>query len=1299
MPGRLGTAPFTNETETRDHTLRTVTIGAAVAAAYVIAALIGFRLAFAAEQITTVWAPTGIAIAALLLAGPRLWPAVWCGAFLANATTSAPLWTAAVIATGNTLEPVLAVWLLRRTPAVDPPLSRVADVLRFLLFAALLCTAVSATTGVTTLVAAGAQPSSRFATLWFEWWIGDLLGAVIVAPAILAVARYPWPRRDIARATAFVLASALVAHLTFGQLLGVRAHPLEYALFPLVIGAAATSGPAVTSLVVASASAVALWHTVQGGGPFASPQVRDGLILLQVFMGVLAGTALLLAAAVIERKRLEEELRHHATEVERILQSIGEGFVAFDHELRYVYVNQPAERMLSRARGALLGRHPWDVFPPEAVPITREQLHAAATSGTVTHLQVHVPSGDRWFEHRVYPSATGVSVFFNDVSHRVAAEAALQQATAAAEERQHQLATANRELARRVLEQQTLFDVLPIGIGIALDRECRHITTNRAFAATLGLTPAQNASKTAVPVERPTNFRVFTSDGVEVPDDQLPLQVAARDGAEVSGLELDVVHDDGRVVRLLEYAAPLMDERGIPRGAVGAFVDVTAAHEVRATLARSEERYRQIFESAGVSLWEQDFRLVAAALDGVRATGVEDLQAYLDEHPEFVDRCMTLIKVVDVNQATVRLFAAGSKSELLLSLDRILGPEARDVLSGELVALAEGRRVYETEAAVRTLDGRRLHTLVSVTFPEPGQSLDRVLVSVADITARKQAEIALRQEVEIRSTLANVGAALAGELQSDRLIQAVTDASTRLTEAELGAFVYNATDDDGHAFALYSVSGAAREALDSWPPPRRAETLVWTPGATAIVRVDDITDRPPHGILAPFRGAEDGDAPVRSYLAVPVIGRGGAVLGGLFFGHSRPGVFTERHELLAGGVAGWAAIALDNARLYQEAAEANRLKDEFLATLSHELRTPLNAVLGWAHMLREGTLQDPMRRRALESIERNARAQAQLVEDLLDVSRIVAGKLQLKTEAVDLASVIAHAVDTVHAGVTAKRLTLQVHVPRDQRIFVTGDADRLQQVVWNLVSNAVKFTPAGGRVDIELSRIEAKAAIVVRDTGQGIDPSFRPHLFQRFRQMDASKTRVHGGLGLGLSIVRHLVEAHGGTVTADSDGLDRGSRFCVELPLRTTAPRADGVVADVNAGSRSLDGVRVMVVDDDTDAREVNRYVLERCGAFVAATASAGEALHLLAAGRYDVLVADISLREHEGLALVRALRSLPAGALNREIPAIGVADDDGHESGDAPTSGFTLHLRKPVDPDQLIAAVSASVLPLDPQP
>jgi signal transduction histidine kinase/DNA-binding response OmpR family regulator len=889
----------------------------------------------------------------------------------------------------------------------------------------------------------------------------------------------------------------------------------------------------------------------------------------------------------------------------------------------------------------------------------------------------------------------------NELVARVASIVQLSRLRRQGEER---LADANRELRRHLLEQQTLLDVLPVGIGIATDRECRDIRINRAFAATLGLPAAANASKTAPADNRPTNFRVLTPGGVEIPDEQLPMQVAAREGREVNDVEVDIVHNDGRVVRLLEYAAPLFDEQGAPRGAIGAFVDVTASHRARRTLARSEERFRRIFDTAGVSIWEQDFSAVKAALDSLVREGVDDLARYLSAHPEFVDHCAGLVRIIDVNSASLRMFGAPDKDALLESLERVFAPETRTIFAGALVALARGDRRYEAETALRTLDGRSIHALMTMTFPVPGESFESVLVSLADITDRKRIENSLRrnemlfremanalqQEVAVRTTLAQVGASLAGELNPDRLVQAVTDAATELTTAEFGAFSYRLRDEKGESRSLRSVSGVLPETVSGFAPFQAADVFGPILRGEAIVRVNDVTQDPRYERYAPV---PPGGRPVRSYLAVPVVAHGGQVVGGLFFGHTRPGVFTARHEQLASGVAAWAAIALDNARLYRDVEEANRLKDEFLATLSHELRTPLNAVLGWAQMLRAGIVKPSMQKRALESLERNARVQAQLVEDLLDVSRIISGKLHLKVEAVDIATIIANAVDTVRAGAAAKRLHLEVVFERDRRLLVTGDPDRLQQIVWNLVSNAIKFTPIGGRIDVELRQIDSRAEIVVRDTGQGIAPSFQPFVFERFRQMDGSTARPHGGLGLGLSIVRHLTEAHGGTVSAESAGENQGATFRVRLPLRAVNER-DGSAPARSAGQspRALAGVRALVVGDEPDARELVRYVLEARGARVWTAASAGEALRLAGRSVFDVLIADIAMSEQDGYSLIRALRGLSTEA-QRAIPAIAVTAYPGvHERDEALEAGYTGHLAKPVDPDELVDAVSAAI-------
>jgi len=280
---------------------------------------------------------------------------------------------------------------------------------------------------------------------------------------------------------------------------------------------------------------------------------------------------------------------------------------------------------------------------------------------------------------------------------------------------------------------------------------------------------------------------------------------------------------------------------------------------------------------------------------------------------------------------------------------------------------------------------------------------------------------------------------------------------------------------------------------------------------------------------------------------VAVVSRTGKVHGGLFFGHKAAGVFTERHERLASGIAAWAALGLDNADLYQEAQEASRAKDDFLATVSHELRTPLNAVLGWATILSQGLVGEERVRTAIAAIERNARAQASLIEDLLDVSRFLAGTTRLELGEVNVAEVVEEAVESVRLTATDKGVGLEAEAAPDVRI--RADATRLRQIVWNLLSNAIKFTPTGGRIDISSRREGDHVFITVADTGDGIDPKFLPYVFDRFRQADVSTTREHSGLGLGLWIVRRLAELHGGSAQAASAGHGQGSTFIVRLPV------------------------------------------------------------------------------------------------------------------------------------------------------
>jgi len=381
----------------------------------------------------------------------------------------------------------------------------------------------------------------------------------------------------------------------------------------------------------------------------------------------------------------------------------------------------------------------------------------------------------------------------------------------------------------------------------------------------------------------------------------------------------------------------------------------------------------------------------------------------------------------------------------------------------------------------------------------------------------------------------------------------------------------------------------------------------------------------------------------------------------------------------------------------EEAERVNRAKDEFLATLSHELRTPLNALMGWARLLRSPNVDEATAARAIEVIERNTRVQAQLVGDLLDVSRIITGKLRLDIGPVSLPAVIDAAIDAVRAAADARQITITTSL--DPALgTLHGDADRLQQIVWNLLSNAVKFTPPGGRARVEVTRNGEHVEIAVSDSGKGIEPGFLPYVFDRFRQADSTTTRSHGGLGLGLAIVRHLAELHGGTVSASSPGPGLGSTFVVRLPMTPAlagdAPAAAGEPRNGEAAELdplpALDGTRILLVEDEDDTREVLANVLERCGAHVTAVASAAEALMTFDLAQPDVLVSDIGMPGEDGYALIRKIRARH-GDSRAWVPAVALTAYARREDrDDALAAGFQLHVPKPVEPAELARSVAA---------
>lgn len=580
---------------------------------------------------------------------------------------------------------------------------------------------------------------------------------------------------------------------------------------------------------------------------------------------------------------------------------------------------------------------------------------------------------------------------------------------------------------------------------------------------------------------------------------------------------------------------------------------------------------------------------------------------------------------------------------------------------------------------------------------------------------------ALEEETRVLEILNATGAKLASNLDLETVVQAVTDAATELSGAQFGAFFYSKTDPEGEIWTLYTLAGAAREAFAKFPHPRSTPLFGPTFMGGAPVRIGNVHEDARYGQWPPFEGMPPGHLPVKSYLAVPVVSRSGVVLGGLFFGHAEADVFTERSERLAVGIASQASVAIDNARLYEDArrsAEARaemleaerharteservgRLKDEFLATLSHELRTPLSAILGWGRILLERLKEAPEDvRRPLETIMRNADAQVRLIDDLLDMNLIVSGKLRLDVQAIELAPVVLAALEVVRPAASAKGISIRTTIDPTPAPAL-ADPNRLQQVIWNLLTNSIKFTPKGGKIDVVLQRINSHIEIVVQDTGIGISPEFLPQVFDRFRQADASTSRRVGGMGLGLSIVKQLVELHGGTVHAASGGEGQGASFVVNLPLRAVHEKSGQDRQHPRAPSElrlpdfdvSLEGVQVLVVDDQADARELMRFVLIEVGAKVLTAESADEALDLLKSQRPDVIVSDIGMPVRDGYELMRTIRELPiekgGGTPGVAVTAFARAEDRVR----AILAGYQMHLAKPIEPQELVVTIRSVV-------
>jgi PAS domain S-box-containing protein len=783
-------------------------------------------------------------------------------------------------------------------------------------------------------------------------------------------------------------------------------------------------------------------------------------------------------------------------------------------------------------------------------------------------------------------------------------------------------------------------------------RDLRYLFVSRAYARMLGREARDIQGRSIVEVIGEKGFatikpyidRVLAGEQVEYESD---------------------VHFDGVGTRTLEAIYKPESQDGRTIGWIASIIDITdrrSARNARALLAA-------IVESSFDAIITKDLNGIITSWN----TAAERVFGYTA--PEMI----------------------GKPVRLLIPPER--QPEEDDILA----RLRRGERIDHFETIRVAKDGRRLNLSLTIS---PIRNANGTIIGASkvarDITDTKRAEAErlrlLEENSAVTSALNDVGAIVASDLDRDKVVQAVTDAVTELTTAEFGAFFYNVENEAGESYMLYTISGVPREAFSRFPMPRNTEVFDTTFKGLGIIRSADITKDPRYGHNPPHYGMPEGHLPVRSYLAVPVKGRSGQVIGGLFLGHHTVGRFTEHHERLAVGVASWAAVALENARMFGMVQETSRLKDEFLASLSHELRTPLNAVLGYARMLRSGVVSADKQTRAIETIERNATSLTQIVEDVLDISRIISGKIRLHVQPVEFPGIVNNAVESVAPAAEAKGVRLESILDPQARP-VSGDPERLQQVLWNLLSNAVKFTGRGGKVQVRLERVNSHVEVSVADTGIGISPEFLPHVFERFRQADASSAREKGGLGLGLSIARQLAEMHGGTIEAASSGLGQGSTFTLKLPLMIVHRMAStdgervhpqGVTPYSNTPLGDLRNIHVLAVDDDPDAVMLVAELLGAAGARVTTAASADAALQAIEAELPEVLVSDLGMPRVDGFQLIERIRS-HRNPLVRRVPAAALtAYARSDDRVKALRAGFQIHLAKPIDPSELVAAVAA---------
>ncbi len=935
---------------------------------------------------------------------------------------------------------------------------------------------------------------------------------------------------------------------------------------------------------------------------------------------------------ITDRKQIEQALRQSEEKSRNILESIAEAFFALDDNWRFTYVNRSAGALLDRTPGDLIGKNLWEEYPG-LIGNELQQIHWDAMRDRVAgSLTAFYPDHDRWYEVRTYPAPNGITVYFKNVTEQIQTAATLRQS----EERY-------RTLFESIDEGFCIIEVLFDENDTPIDY--RFLEINPTFEQQTGL--QQAVGKTA---------RQLVPD-LEDHWIQIYGQVA------ITGEPTRFENGSEPMNRWFDVYACRMGEPEARKVAV-VFKDISERKRAEEILRRNAE-----FNAFRVSLADAIRPLADPA--EIQATASRVLGEYLGANRvayfevrgadyvvecDYVNGAEPLAGGYSVDSFGDKLLAAYRSGRAVsasdVEADLNLSPDQRSAYAAIQIGAYIGIPLIKEGEFVA---GLAVHTSGPRAWtPEEVSLAEEVAERTWAAVERARAEAALRESEELKQRILQSSQDCIKVLTLDSEIVYISTGGLCLLEIDDPTLVLNAC------------------WLDFW----QGEDCENAKTAIAAAKAGNTGQL--QGYLPTYKGTPKW----WDIMITPVRNTAGQVTQLLAISRDitkQKQAETELERMLA------------QEQVAREAADrANRIKDEFLAVLSHELRSPLNPILGWSKLLQQGKLDAAKTTIALETIERNARLQVQLIDDLLDISRILRGKLSLTVIPVDLGAVISEALETVRLAAEAKAIQIYTTILPSVGIVI-GDAGRLQQVVWNLLSNAVKFTPQRGQVSITLALDQTHAQIQVSDTGKGIRSDFLPYVFEHFRQEDGATTRKFGGLGLGLAIVRQIVELHGGTVAVDSPGEGQGATFTVRIPLAARSHELPAIEQPSDS-TGDLSGIHVLVVDDEADSREFVAFVLEQAGATVTAIVSGTEALQAFSQAVPDIIVSDIGMPEMDGYMLLRHIRSLPLEQ-GGQIPAIALTAYAGEmDIQQAIAAGFQRHLAKPVNPEAVVAIVTKLV-------